>query len=630
MTFAEPLYILAGISAVALYALAVVITGRKKAAAMAKFAQYQQAEPFLRHLSPRKYTAKMILLALAIFFLFLALARPQSGSEWVDVKRRGIDILIAIDASKSMDAQDIRPSRLERSKLAVLDLVDQLDGDRIGLMAFAGSAYLMCPLTIDYDVFRQTLLAADTSVVPNKGTNIAQAITRAETILNNDANHKLLIIITDGENLQGNLDLAASRAAEQKMTIFTVGVGTKAGELIPTGSEEGGFLKDENGHWVTSKLDEAALQLIAQSTGGIYAPLGTSGEGLSTIYNRKLQLIPKTEISERRTSVPIERFHYPLGMALFLLICEFLLSRRPGAITISALLPRKSRLFTLLLSFVFLSLTVVPGVQASSGENLYAEKDYAAARKHYQLMLEKDPENTRLHFNSGSAAYKNNEFEEAQHAFTRALATSDVDLQEMSYFNLGNTLYRLGEQQLNQNPQQTREQWQNALSAFDNCLSLAPDNSAAKQNKELVKKRLEELEKQINEHNKQQDSKPQEKNQNKSSQSDDKNTTEPQSSPEETGKQAPQQTQQPNNEGDNPEDGSGPEQRSSLPPPGQGESPEQSRPESEVTDVPQDPGDMTLEEARQLLKEMEGNQGRLYLLPDNGQSSPPQTGGKDW
>ena len=161
---------------------------------------------------------------------------------------------------------------------------------------------------------------------------------RCET-LNNAANHKILIILTDGENLEGDAVKAAENAAKAGLTIYTVGVGTSQGELIPIAAESGkGFVKDQDGNFVTSRLDETTLSAIAEKSGGLYVPLGTAGEGLETIYQQKLALIPKDELAERRHKVPLERFEWPLAAALFCLILELLIGERKNGRRAAAVL----------------------------------------------------------------------------------------------------------------------------------------------------------------------------------------------------------------------------------------------------------------------------------------------------
>lgn len=338
MTFAQPVWLVVG----GIFCLGLILLMRRveeqRLAALARFASGGLLGRLTPDLSRGRRLMKNGLCLLAVLFLWIALARPQYGHNWEEVSRKGIDILFAIDTSKSMLAEDSKPNRLQQARFAVLDFVQQLEGDRVGLLPFAGSAFLLCPLTLDYEAFADSLAAVTTDTIPKGGTNLPEVIRAAMEVLSNDANHKILIILTDGENLAGDVLEAAAEAKTKGMTIHTVGVGTSGGELIPmSGAGEQGFVKDEQGKLVTSRLDEKTLADIAAASGGLYAPLGATGEGLEKIYRQKLALVPKVELAEQRQKIPIERFIWPLAAAFILLLGDFLLAERK---TTSLSLPR--------------------------------------------------------------------------------------------------------------------------------------------------------------------------------------------------------------------------------------------------------------------------------------------------
>ena len=237
MQFAHAIWLVAGLAACALLSFSFVHFHRKGQIALQKFASGRLLEQLTQNVSVRRRQIKRILILAAVAALFVALARPQAGFEWKEVKRKGIDILMAVDTSKSMLATDVKPNRLERSKLGIMDFVSKLQGDRVGLIPFAGTAFLMCPLTLDYAAFRQSLDALDTEIIPRGGTDLASAIREAEFAFSNNANHKILVLVTDGEDLEGEALSAAKNAARKGLTIYTVGVGTPAGELIPLAEE---------------------------------------------------------------------------------------------------------------------------------------------------------------------------------------------------------------------------------------------------------------------------------------------------------------------------------------------------------------------------------------------------------
>jgi Ca-activated chloride channel family protein len=438
--------------------------------------------------------------------LFAALARPQFGFQWVEAKRKGIDLLFAFDTSKSMLVEDIKPNRLQRASLAIHDFVEKLEGDRVGLMPFAGSAYLLCPLTIDYDAFFHSLAAVNTDLIPQGGTNIGAVIEKAVQTLDNGANHKILIILTDGENLQGDAVAAAEAAAKKGLTIHTVGVGTSQGELIPTKKDKGGdFIKDDSGNFVTSRLNEATLRQISEKSKGLYVPLGAAGEGLATIYQQKLALIPKDELAEKRHKVPIERFQWPLALATLLLMIEMLIGERKISLSLP-FLPRARTLFDRLRprrsgKALGLVLLLVAGLAdrgyASEGEEAYLRGDYLQASEYYQKKLAEKPDDPQLLYNFGTAAYKNNLFDDAITAFSGALKSDAVDLQKKAYYNRGNSHYAKGAEMRQADPQAAANQWRQALASLNSALELDPADADAKHNKEVIAEQLAELEKQL-------------------------------------------------------------------------------------------------------------------------------------
>ena len=220
-------------------------------------------------LDPRRRTIRAVLLCGAVLALAVSLGGPMWGFRWQQVQREGIDLIVAIDTSRSMLATDVNPNRLARAKLAVQDLLAQLGGDRIGLVAFAGTGFLQCPLTLDFGAFSQSLDAVEAGIIPRGGTSLTAAIdTSLAAFEGRQAEHQALVIITDGEDHGSDLEDAIKRATERGVKIYTVGIGTSEGELIPL--ERGGFLKDRRGQVVKSRLDETTLQKVANDTGGAY------------------------------------------------------------------------------------------------------------------------------------------------------------------------------------------------------------------------------------------------------------------------------------------------------------------------------------------------------------------------
>ena len=298
---------------------------RRRQKRLNRFAESQLIDQIVMHFSHQRIMLRNILLACIFFFCLLALARPQWGFEWQAIRREGVDIMIAIDTSKSMLTQDVSPNRLMRAKLAVRDLLQRLRGDRVGIIAFAGDAFLMCPLTSDYAGVRLTLDDLDVTSIPHGGTNIGTAIEVAmQEYQSVPAKYKAIIILTDGENLEGDALAKARQARQAGIKVYCVGIGTQEGELIQQtnvfGEKE--FIKDEKGHFVKSRLNEELLQEIALTTGGIYVRASGVRFGLDIIYENELSRFEKRETERKMEKRYHERFQWPLTVAVLLLILE--------------------------------------------------------------------------------------------------------------------------------------------------------------------------------------------------------------------------------------------------------------------------------------------------------------------
>lgn len=296
-----------------------------------RFAQEQLLKDIAAGFSPGRFVGKKVLMLAVFFWAVLALARPQWGFQWQEIKRQGLDIIIAIDASKSMLTQDVKPNRLQRTKLAVQDLLKKLKGDRVGLIAFAGDAFMMCPLTADYAGFLLSLNDLDVHSIPRGGTNLSRALEEALKSYKDVPNqYKAVIIITDGENLEGDPLSWAKKAKESGIKVYCVGIGTKEGELIQIVNESGGteFLKDAQGNFVKSRLNETFLQQIALTSGGTYVRSSGAESGLDVIYDQELVQWQRREIESRMEKRFFERFQIPLTLALLCLLGETCLTTR--------------------------------------------------------------------------------------------------------------------------------------------------------------------------------------------------------------------------------------------------------------------------------------------------------------
>ena len=296
-----------------------------------KFASGNALSEISRSFDMRKRKIRNFLMISATLFMVIGLMRPQWGFTWQDVKQQGLDIMIALDTSNSMLAEDVLPNRLDRAKLAVKDLVKKIHGDRIGLVVFSGTAFLQCPLTIDYNGFLLSLDDVDASVLPIGGTSLAKAIYKSiESYEGGKKEEKILIVITDGEDLEGGLDRAIAKARSDGVKIFCVGIGSAEGELIPIPGKYGkpGFLKDENGNVVRTRLTEGPLEKMAIDTGGMYIRATGAEFGLDLMYEEKLSKLQKREFKARRERRYFDRFQLPLIFAIFLLFLEAVIGDR--------------------------------------------------------------------------------------------------------------------------------------------------------------------------------------------------------------------------------------------------------------------------------------------------------------
>src|SRR5438132_1128316 len=263
---------------------------RKRQQLVTQFIQARLLPALTVGISPARLKLRLASLVLAVACLILALARPQWGFDWEETKQRGLDIVVAIDTSKSMLAEDIRPNRLARAKLAALDLMQLARHDRLGLIAFAGSAFLQCPLTLDDEIFRQSVTMLDTKIIPQGGTAIEEAITVATATVKKEENSaKALIILTDGEDQGSSVLDAAADAAKAGLHIFTIGIGTAAGEILRRKDDRGvlDYIKDEQGNIVKSRLNESLLRQIAAKCNGFYLPF-EGNRTMELLYERGL------------------------------------------------------------------------------------------------------------------------------------------------------------------------------------------------------------------------------------------------------------------------------------------------------------------------------------------------------
>ena len=297
---------------------------------LARFGDLQLVDRLTATVSRHGHTVKTVLLVVSVALLVTALGRPQFGTRVETVRREGQDIVIALDLSASMVAEDVAPNRLQKAKFAIADLIDHLDGDRVGLVAFAGEAFVQSPLTLDYGAANLFLNAMDPDTMSVQGTNLGQAIEVAlDTFAETDRRHRVLVVITDGEDHEGEVDGALERAREAGVRIYTVGIGSAEGVPIPEFDATGrqGFTRDADGTVVTSQLDETTLQTIATHTGGVYYRASPAGTEM-TLLAEELTAGEGEEFETEQVTLFDEQYQLFLGLALALLVAETLVSDR--------------------------------------------------------------------------------------------------------------------------------------------------------------------------------------------------------------------------------------------------------------------------------------------------------------
>lgn len=487
MQFGEPLWLITIPLLLPGFLLLYFWSNRRKDEKLKLFASSKLIASLTQSHSPVRQRVKAGVILGAALLIGFSLARPQLGVELEESEARGIDIMIALDTSRSMLAEDVNPNRLERAKLAILDLLNAVEGDRVGLIAFAGEAFLQCPLTLDYDAFRATLDATDTSVIARGGTDVSAAIEEASSALEGDRNFKLLVLITDGEDLEASGIAAARAAGEDGLRIFTVGVGSTTGELIPIRNSRGelDYLRDLSGTLVRSALDEDALRSIAAVSNGFYSTL-TGSEGLNTVYQQLVAELPAEEFGTRIQEIPLERYMWPVGIALILLFFEPLIGNRS----------KKQRRYqaeglSKITALVFTLAIFSPNpteASATKGVSAYENGNYEEAEAIFREEIERSPSDSRLQYNLGNALYRQGAWDEAEAAFTAALQSREIDEQVDAFFNLGNTLFQIG---LNtpddaDGRQERLLRWEEALEAYSNAEALQETSEDLETNKKLV------------------------------------------------------------------------------------------------------------------------------------------------
>jgi Ca-activated chloride channel homolog len=457
--------------AIPVFFLILLFGMKRRKKILSRYASNRGLAAIAHDVDPKRRWIRAGLILSSMALITVALSGPQYGYKWETVERRGIDIMIALDCSKSMLAKDVSPNRLERAKRKIYDLLDMLQGDRIGLVAFAGTAFLQCPLTLDYQAFDIFLKALSPDEMPVGGTDIPDAVTTAISGFQKKvASKKAIILITDGGSTQGDPVKAARLAQKDGIKLFCIGVGGKEG--VPVPDEHGGFIKDSAGNIVMTRLDEATLEKMAAITGGTYVRSIAGDLDLDTIYKKEIRGQMKlATLSSRRKQVWEDRYQWLLAPAILALLVELFLS------------DRKKTIVLLLMAGLLLPAGQARAAAVNTiirrGMAAYEKKDYHKALKLFiDAQLEK-PDLPEIYYNIGNADYKIGKYDAARQNYKQALKTKNKTLCEKSRYNLGNTAYRQGK-------------FKDAVSNYQAALKIDPNDTQAKENLDFVKKMMEQ------------------------------------------------------------------------------------------------------------------------------------------
>ncbi len=407
---------------------------------------------------PRLRAWSRFLLLAGVFWLLLALARPQWGASEVTVTQRGSDIVVALDISNSMLAQDVLPDRLSRAKGELDAFFDRLTDSRVGLVFFAGSAFIQCPLTLDYPTARIFLDMAGPDMLSEQGTAIAAALETAHELLtrgrgDQPPGFQAILLVTDGEDLEGNWEKAAKQCLDDGIRIIPVGVGSPEGGLIPVTDDKGqpaGFMKDQDGSVVMSRLDMASLQKLAAMGGGNAFRIGVDGMAGDRLF-AELARLGKRDLEDRRISAYKERYLWPLLLALVcfwgrcLLLAGFGGFRRRSTASVGAVL----LLLVLFTGSPGSAGIVTPQAEAMArGRQDYLEQDYQSALSEFGAALVHDPDDPRISLAMGETLSRLKKYDDALREFDRTLElTDDPALRAEALYNSGTTLLEAGKLQ---------------------------------------------------------------------------------------------------------------------------------------------------------------------------------------
>jgi Ca-activated chloride channel family protein len=511
MSFASPAWLF-GLLALPVVAIVEALLARRDAGRVARFVARPLWARVVRRPAAGWRHARLALLLIGTAGLVVALARPEWGIVREKVEREGVDVVLALDSSGSMATEDVSPSRFFIAKSALASLVGELEGDRIGLLAFEGEAYPLVPLTLDADAVGLFLETVDPGIVPAPGSSLGVGLSKAlEMFVDQERRNKALVLVSDGEDLEGDVDDAIRRAKEAGVVVHTVGVGTERGQPVPDFDREGkrtGFKKDEAGSVVVSRLHAETLEAIARGTGGTYTALSPTNASLASVASAIEGMERKTlarEWSYRKR----ERYQIPLGIAL-------------GAFTLALLLPpfplRRARAAAAAAAVALVlgapgasqaaeagqvagEVLLRPSRLTRQGRGEFQSGNHPAALLAFEKASQSRPDDPAARFNLADGLYKNGKFDEAA-ALYDALGAPGSPLAPAARFNLGNARFQ-------------KQDFAGAVGAYKDALRLDPGNADAIHNLEMALRALQKQQQQQQQKKDQQKKDQQDKDQQK-------------------------------------------------------------------------------------------------------------------
>ncbi len=462
------------------------------------------------------YTLYLLSLGCIIF----ATAQPRWGEEMLEVPDKGRNVFIAIDTSRSMLARDVPPDRLTRARLAAHDLVIELAGERVGLLAFAGRAYLQAPLTTDQSAIIESLQAFDHTIIEWGGSNIGDLLdVTLRAIKNLPKSNYALVIFSDGGDADANLIPYIQRLTAAGVIIVTVGIGTEGGTLIPNPEVEGDYIRDDAGNVVRSRLESGVMQQLASATGGRFFKLGTQPLNRSAIQPI-LDRLTEQQSANRQLSRPIERFAWPLGLGIVLLMLAWIISALPRSSTRPVILALAVTTFApspaahaANVQETLASLFHSSGPTPDQARKALDEQDFKHARQLYEQLLEEKSFDAaareELLYGLAATEHALTNYDGSVKNFSEVLHTENKSLRARAHRGMGHTLYDQGARGLEQQPKITIQRWTDALRHLEAAVELDPENADLRANRDHVAKMLDEIRKVMEEKEKQQGDKGQ-------------------------------------------------------------------------------------------------------------------------